>query len=589
MAKSAVPLKADKTPNRAPPSDGASFGDWLSLMPERVLEGFSGPGLLLDGAGAVLAANAEAEALVPVFSQGGDRVVRDLVTAAAANGRTVSEKIDLPKELGGLALELLMLPLKDRHGSTLVLVLSREFTVERNFMAALLASRQLFKDLVSCSADFAWETEASGNFAFVSQQGALGYTAHELNRRSPRQLIHPRHDESELFPFDSRLAHEESEVWLRRADGSPACLRVSSVPIYSDAGNWLGCRGVARDVSDARARDLELERARNRERLLNAIVNTIREEVVPDQMLLAAAEATAGALGARHCWIFRRTPLGHFIKAVEHDEPPGSTPEAAVRAAQDLIVHGDPQNVIESKIGNTLMLTSVARYRGEINGAISACRGSDQPAWNAADRKLLAGVANHLGIALEQIANHEALERLSRTDELTGLLNRRAFFDDLQKRLAHQRRTQRPGALLYVDLDNFKPVNDVHGHHTGDAVLIGVSELLAGGTRVGDLAARLGGDEFALWLEESDEPAAVVKAETLLDQIATLSSYSADTARPLGFSIGIALSDATVEEGFKDLVGRADEAMYQAKNAGKGSYVVGAPASARAEKVTERG
>ncbi|HJP19973.1 MAG TPA: diguanylate cyclase [Alphaproteobacteria bacterium] len=585
MTKSAVPLKAGSATGERAPADAATFGDWLSLMPERVLEGFSGPGLLLDKEGTVLAANGEAEPLVPAFSEDGDRVLRGLAAAAAASGRTVSEKLDLPKEFGGLALELLLLPLKDRDGTTLVLVLSREFTVERNFMAALLASRQLFKDLVSCSADFAWETEASGNFAFVSQQGALGYTAHELNRRSPRQLIHPRHDEGEPFPFDSRLAHEESEVWMRRADGSPACLRISSVPIYSDAGDWLGCRGVARDVSDARARDLELERAHNRERLLNAIVNTIREEVVPDQMLLAAAEATAGALGARHCWIFRRTPLGQFAKAVEHDEPPGSTPEAAVRAAQELIVHGDPQNVVESKVGNTLMLTSVARYRGEINGAISACRDNDQPAWNAADRKLLAGVADHLGIALEQIANHEALERLSRTDELTGLSNRRAFFDDLEKRLAHQRRTQRPGALLYVDLDNFKPVNDVHGHHTGDAVLIGVSELLAGGTRVGDLAARLGGDEFALWLEESDEPAAIVKAETLLDQIATLSGYSADAARPLGFSIGIALSDAAVEEGFKDLVGRADEAMYQAKYAGKGGYVVGVPAS----KVTEHG
>ncbi len=587
MAKSAAPLQTDG----AAPASAAAFGDWLSLMPERVLEGVSGPGLLFDADGAVVAANGEAEPLLPAFAEGGDQVLRGLVAAAAASGRTVSEKLDLPAEFGGLALELMMLPLKDSDGTTLVLALSREFTVERNFMAALLASRQLFKDLVSCSADFAWETQSDGNFAFVSQQGALGYTAHELNHRPPRQLIHPRHDENQPFPFDSRLAHEESEVWMRRADGSPACLRISSVPIYSDTGDWLGCRGVARDVSDARARDIELERARNRERLLNAIVNTIREEVVPDHMLLAAAEATAGALGARHCWIFRRTPPGQFVKAVEHGEPPGSTPEAAVRAAQNLIVHGDPQNVVESKVGNHLMLTSAARYRGEINGAISACRGDDQPTWNAAERKLLAGVANHLGIALEQIANHETLERLSRTDELTGLLNRRAFFDDLETRLAHQRRTLRPGALLYVDLDNFKPVNDVHGHHTGDAVLIGVSELLAGGTRVGDLAARLGGDEFALWLEESDRSAAVVKAETLLDQIVTLSGYSADAARPLGFSIGIAVSEVAVEEGFKELVGRADGAMYQAKAAGKGGYVAAAPAQAQAQaaRVTERG
>jgi len=97
---------------------------------------------------------------------------------------------------------------------------------------------------------------------------------------------------------------------------------------------------------------------------------------------------------------------------------------------------------------------------------------------------LLAGVAARVGIAVEQISIHEKLERLSRIDELTGLFNRRAFYDDMGDRLAHHRRTGRSGALVYVDLDNFKMVNDVKGHSAGDEVLILLSDILKGGSRI---------------------------------------------------------------------------------------------------------
>ena len=134
-------------------------------------------------------------------------------------------------------------------------------------------------------------------------------------------------------------------------------------------------------------------------------------------------------------------------------------------------------------------------------------------------KSLFMGIVNHLGIAFEQIKNYETLERLSNTDELTSLFNRRAFSEKVNKRLAIQNRTKQTCALLFIDLDNFKQINDTYGHAIGDAVLKELSKLLQKNTRTADFCSRLGGDEFAVWLENIDEKSAVRQAERILDGV----------------------------------------------------------------------
>ena len=169
---------------------------------------------------------------------------------------------------------------------------------------------------------------------------------------------------------------------------------------------------------------------------------------------------------------------------------------------------------------------------------------------------------------------HEALRTLSCTDGLTGLLNRRAFAEEVGRRHRHALRTGRPAALLYIDLDHFKGINDARGHQQGDAVLKGVGGLLAGATRASDVVGRLGGDEFAIWLEETGLAGARAKAAALVAAAATLSQPSPSTGAALGFSIGVAVFDPAGNEALDALIGRADGAMYQAKRAGKGRFVV---------------
>jgi len=555
------------------PEQGSEAPDELILSPAEMLANFDGAGVLLNQRGKIIATNEDGKSLATAFSRAGDPRIRGLVAEAIGGGRTVNEKIEVSDGEGGTtALEAMFLPLNTGETGRFVVVLAREFTVERNFMNALLTSRQLFKDLVTCSADFAWETDHKGNFKFVSEGGVLGYSAHELNGRPPRNLIHKKNPPDAPFPFDSNVPLEDAEVWLRHADGSSACLVISSVPVHSEEGQWLGARGVARDVTETRERDLALERERNRIELLNTIVDAIRNEIEPARILGTAAEATAAVVGARNCWVLRGDIQRGFQTQAEFGGSFGVSQPSATDVVADVLINGDPRGVVERSVGLQQVLTAASRYRGEVNGAIAVARGGDQADWSDEAKALLAGVADRIGLAIEQIAAHEQLEKLSRTDELTGLFNRRAFYEELEGRLAHQKRTGRTGALIYVDLDNFKLVNDVHGHLQGDEVLRILSDILESGSRIGDLTARFGGDEFAMWTEDTDQDGALTKARILLADSQRLLELSGDDEHPLGISVGIAISDPGSDEAMDGLIGRADAAMYEVKNTGKGGF-----------------
>jgi diguanylate cyclase (GGDEF)-like protein len=171
--------------------------------------------------------------------------------------------------------------------------------------------------------------------------------------------------------------------------------------------------------------------------------------------------------------------------------------------------------------------------------------------------------ASGMLMAAQHRANH---------DMLTGLANRALFDEILSHQLAICRRTNRTLAIVYIDLDGFKPVNDVHGHATGDEVLCMVAERLKDAIRESDLAARLGGDEFALILVHTGLAAAQALALKVTDSLAVPYTIGALTLE-ISASIGIACypESGTASEA---LWVRADEAMYKAKAAGKRRYAV---------------
>jgi diguanylate cyclase (GGDEF)-like protein/PAS domain S-box-containing protein len=340
--------------------------------------------------------------------------------AAAATPLLAEALLGLPTQRRldhlGRSYDLTVLPLPDGA----LLLTGREVTFETQILNALTRSRALFRDLVLCSTDFAWEVDGAGRFDFVSPRGALGYAAEELVGR-PVALLAAHPGAADLFR--STEPQHLAEVRLTAKDGTTRICQVSSVPVLDATNRPAGARGVVHDVSEVRARDAALADA------------------------------------------------------------------------------------------------------------------------------------------------NKQLERLSRTDELTGLLNRRALVAELEARLGRLVAGGPGGALLYCDLDNFKAVNDTLGHPAGDACLAAFAAMLEQSSRRGDMAARLGGDEFALWLDGAPETAAQRKAALLRAGLSGAEAAWSVADQPLGVSTGIAVAQpGDTAEG---LLARADAAMYVVKRTGR--------------------
>jgi diguanylate cyclase (GGDEF)-like protein len=171
------------------------------------------------------------------------------------------------------------------------------------------------------------------------------------------------------------------------------------------------------------------------------------------------------------------------------------------------------------------------------------------------------------------------LERQASQDALTGLGNRRRFEEDLAAAIGRSRRDRSTGALLMLDLDRFKQVNDSLGHQAGDQAIKAVAETLRRRTRAGDSLARLGGDEFAVILPRCSRQEALIAAEAIADEIRRQDSE--DGRAPLTVSIGVAMFGEDPKAGVATVVSDADAAMYAAKDGGRDAVRVFDPVAVR--------
>lgn len=188
---------------------------------------------------------------------------------------------------------------------------------------------------------------------------------------------------------------------------------------------------------------------------------------------------------------------------------------------------------------------------------------------------LYVGSAALIGLLLVLFARldrlHENLTRLSYTDGLTGLANRRRFMEVLEAELARQARGGHELCLLLIDADHFKDINDHHGHHAGDAVLRELATILMASVRApADLPARLGGEEFAVVLPDTRIDEARRVAERLREQVATHVFEDRSTRLRVTISIGLVAARGL---SLGTLLQRADEALYRAKQTGRNRVV----------------
>ena len=189
------------------------------------------------------------------------------------------------------------------------------------------------------------------------------------------------------------------------------------------------------------------------------------------------------------------------------------------------------------------------------------------PYWNTGVRVVLFLIAAQFLRLLKIQSNNE--KSLSRTDNLTGVMNRHGFVEMAENMFELSARHGRPATLAYIDLDNFKQVNDLDGHSEGDRVLRTIGEILQKSLRRTEMAARLGGDEFAIALPETNQSgarSALNKLKENLDQAMQKHHW------PVTFSIGVASFD-TAPANFDEAIRLADALMYKVKNSGKNNIL----------------
>jgi diguanylate cyclase (GGDEF)-like protein len=170
----------------------------------------------------------------------------------------------------------------------------------------------------------------------------------------------------------------------------------------------------------------------------------------------------------------------------------------------------------------------------------------------------------------------DQIQQMSWIDPLTQLANRQLILCHMKKTLSNAIRHKVYGAVMILDLDDFKPINDIHGHGAGDAMLVEIAERLAAATRIEDIIGRLGGDEFVVIMSDlnADKQTALDKAKLIADRIIHAINKPLDFGGKqleVSASIGIRFLDYEKSATIDQLFSEADSAMYLAKNKGKGN------------------
>jgi len=449
---------------------------------------------------------------------------------------------------------------------------------------ALMESRQRWRSLVKMATDLAFETDAKGRFVFVIPDTALDWPAGALIGQ-PSELLLTDDGSGEMFnPFRPIVAMHRRRTWLRCFDGRMVMMTISATPLFDSGGALLGARGIGIDMTDYEAQTSQLAGRLRRGEVLDHILAKVGQEIVADRMMDAALWTLIHALGAEGAAVIGAITEDSAIEVL-HDCGRGA--EAILVAAARMMTDSSLEVDRTINLDGRFVLAAGCQTRFGARAGLAIWRNADARPWDNDDTTLAGSAVRIIRMILEYEAVQREMALQARTDPLTGLLNRRAFLEDVQRHIVRLDRASQVGTLLFIDMDGFKGINDRFGHAAGDQVLVHLANMLRRLVRPSDLIARLGGDEFALWLSGADHLTAAERADQLcktvpgeIDALLSDRAGSAEATEPdragaaCGVSIGIATRGIGSPESIEDLTRRADMAMYAVKRSGRNHWRV---------------
>lgn len=440
-----------------------------------------------------------------------------------------------------------------------------------------LAQHIDFQELADLLLDIVCAVGAEGTFLYVSAacEQVLGYTREELQGRLMLDFVHPDDRQRTLDVARQVIAGQpllNFENRYLRKDGRVAHLQWSAR--WSER-NFMRI-AVARDVSESKRSDAV-------QKALYRISEAVHEASDLPALYAEIHRCIGDLLPARNFLVALLDPADghlHFPYFVdEFDAAPASLPLSTpslcgevIRRGEALLLTPDDRDALPAHLqvypGHRVVdwLGVPLRTADGVLGALAVQSYAGDLRYTAQDRDLLQFVSSQVAAAIERKRLYARQEYLALHDPLTGLPNRRLFEDRLHGALTRGRRNATRFALLFLDLDRFKQVNDRLGHDAGDRLLQQVGKRLLERVRSSDTVARIGGDEFVLLLESITSPAVV---DLLCDKIreAFEPAFELGAVRmQISTSIGVALYP---EDGLdeRSLLAHADLAMYGDKPA----------------------
>jgi len=454
----------------------------------------------------------------------------------------------------------------------------------RDMQQQLAASEAKFRELTNMSSDWIWETDTQHRISYISDSvdAVLGtWSRSSIGRcRWDGAADLMKVDwEAHRRTLDSRKPFEDFEFCMLDPEGHAFYIAVSGRPLFAAGGEFVGYRGIGRNITHEKHQRTLLE-------LESDVAEIMREQDTPERVIDALLVTVCGTMGWSGGGVYL-TRSGNTISAQRHWGYPALTRMLdALPAQMQMLPDSAEAQVWES--GRSLWLADLdqhpaiaERYQTRQIGAramfLAPIRDEGGVVMGMLmffsplshrDERFLATVAeslsNTLSLYLQRHAAEQRLTHASLHDALTGLPNRMFLTHQLGERL----NAERPLALLYVDLDRYKIINDTLGHSVGDQVLIEVARRFRDAIGPNDVAGRIGGDEFILLLNDVvDRDLVEATARRILESIEKPFILN---GRPhfLSASIGVALAPQDSNDP-KLLIKCADAAMYEVKSAGR--------------------